>query len=369
MKNLKLILLLQALMLGAVPSLIADDDCPCDGGTSAYTVSCGEGDPDACDTSECATVSSLSAEDEGNSGSRSSTSSLVMVNNGSRTATITGSTSGTLGDGYPKWSGTGVSGNDGEMTATFSGTSDSTVTFEASPYSSETIDIDIQMENAVSVSLSSDDDWATSVEATIQGFLNFLVKDSSGDSFSLSGSINGSQKDVDLYNDGSSTGMYHKFGGSITGDFAAAKFKGPPLPVAGGLVTVRALASFTAASAKVSVNFTHDESKQDQWVGLSGGLTFNQNASIGAEAVVGSICFITYTASMPLSLGGTLSHDNSCVNITPFGSAGPVDGTLKVTVEVTFPKFECTLYEKQHALYDDSISVGGSPFCIYTFDS
>jgi hypothetical protein len=55
MKNLKLILLLQALMLGAL-TLNADDDCCPDG--SPFSVDCdGNGTPDACSTDDCAECS------------------------------------------------------------------------------------------------------------------------------------------------------------------------------------------------------------------------------------------------------------------------------------------------------------------------
>ena len=53
MKNLKLILLLQALMLGALT--LNAEDCPCEGGTADYSVDCdGDGTNDACSTDDCA---------------------------------------------------------------------------------------------------------------------------------------------------------------------------------------------------------------------------------------------------------------------------------------------------------------------------
>jgi hypothetical protein len=52
MKNLKLILLLQALILGALT--LNAEDCPCEGGTAEYTVDCdGDGTNDACSTDDC----------------------------------------------------------------------------------------------------------------------------------------------------------------------------------------------------------------------------------------------------------------------------------------------------------------------------
>ena len=52
MKKLKLILLIQALILGALT--LNAEDCPCEGGTAPYSVDCdGDGTMDACDTSDC----------------------------------------------------------------------------------------------------------------------------------------------------------------------------------------------------------------------------------------------------------------------------------------------------------------------------
>lgn len=52
MNNLRLILLLQALMLGA--TTLNAEDCPCDGGTADYSVDCdGDGTNDACSADDC----------------------------------------------------------------------------------------------------------------------------------------------------------------------------------------------------------------------------------------------------------------------------------------------------------------------------
>ena len=52
MKKLKLILLIQALILGALT--LNAEDCPCEGGTAPYSVDCdGDGTMDACSTVDC----------------------------------------------------------------------------------------------------------------------------------------------------------------------------------------------------------------------------------------------------------------------------------------------------------------------------
>ncbi|MFH1777393.1 MAG: Ig-like domain-containing protein [Candidatus Omnitrophota bacterium] len=60
-------------------------------------------------------------------GTRKSTSTLVMVNTGDRTADIILTIDSSLPPDYPKWSGTNVTGTDGSLTASYSGTSDSKV--------------------------------------------------------------------------------------------------------------------------------------------------------------------------------------------------------------------------------------------------
>lgn len=356
-------ILLLALIAGFTAPHLHADDCPCDGGTAAYSVACGDGDADACETSECAVVASLTASDDGPSGSRSSETTLIMIDNGTRSATITGEVSGTLGEGYPKWEGSGISGSDGSMTATYSGTRDSTVTFHASPYSSQTIDIDLQYDGETTISIDTDDDWATSLESTIQGVLNYLMQDSDGDSFSLSGSMSGTMKKVDMYDDGETNGNSIKFEGTISATLAAAEFEGPPVPLFGGAVVVRAKAEFDAGTVELSADVEYDESQEDPFVGITGSLTFNQSVSVGAVATVGAVCDISYTASFDLSVGGTVSHSDTHIILTPSGSAGPVTGTLKVVGKLS--AFECTLYSTQHTLYANTYTVNGSPINIY----
>lgn len=54
MKNLIKKLFACGLMLGTAVPLLADEDCPCAGGTEPYTVDCdGDGTMDACSTDEC----------------------------------------------------------------------------------------------------------------------------------------------------------------------------------------------------------------------------------------------------------------------------------------------------------------------------
>ena len=195
---------------------------------------------------------------------------------------------------------------------------------------------------------------------------NYFTNDSGGDSFSLSGEISGTTKKVDLYNDGEDTGRYYKVGGSITGELASIEFKGPPVPASFGTY-LRAKANFSAGSVEVSVDFEYDQSKEDEWVGVSGSLAYTQGVSVGGEAVIGGVRFITFMANFPLQVGGTVSRAGDCVQLLPSGSAGPVSGTLTATIKVS--RWECTLWSDTYTLMGNSISVDGNPICIYSISN
>lgn len=63
MNKLKRILMLQALMLGALT--LNAEDCPCEGGTAEYSVDCdGDGTNDACDTGDCPPCSDQNPDPE-----------------------------------------------------------------------------------------------------------------------------------------------------------------------------------------------------------------------------------------------------------------------------------------------------------------
>lgn len=400
MKNNKYIALIFGLFLAGT-AYVAADDCPCEGGTAPYQYDCDEDGildsclpcQDSCGTTgvasspdkeccggeeysptseccedgvvlqgECPEITGLVATDS-SAGTRSSSDNLQMVlTGGARSATIELSTSGTMLPGYPKWSGSGVSGADGASVATYNGSSGGNVTAYVSSSKSKSVNISIVDENEKVVSLSVSDVGAVDELASrSNGLLDFLAQGMST-KVVFGGSLSGTTKIVDYYGDGEQVGKYQSLTGAFSADLASFSVESPPIPVTAGVV-VRATAGFSAGTAQMTIQAAYDESKVNPWVNLTGGFSFNQNASFGVKLVVGYICYAEYVASLNAYVGGDFSNSGKVIYLTPSGSVGPVIGTLNVGVQVF--GVGCTIYTSSHTMYDGLYSFESSPITIY----
>lgn len=150
-------------------------------------------------------------------GTREGTSSLVMVDAGKdRTAEIKVTLEeGEFCEGYPKWSGNGISSSDGSLTATYTGDTDSEISVEYGPGGgggSFSLNLVTPTKQSLVIDLSDEGKIAVLVEK----INTLLAKFKGGSKLETSGKLKFEWGEtVDKYNDGSSLGTKVEATGSL----------------------------------------------------------------------------------------------------------------------------------------------------------
>ncbi len=233
-------------------------------------------------------ITTLEAEDSGTTaGTRKSSSTLKMVNTGTGSATITATINGTPKTGSPTWSGTAITETAGNMSATYSGQADSTVTCDAKNdegcSDSDTVDIEIVSELKYQKSWEFSEAKLAAIKDKINSAIN-KIKGGTGENLTVSGSMAVEFKRIDKYNDGSNYGYYGNLDGTITGSFSDISITSPPFVIATG-VSISLSGSFAASSMDINADATYDQSQQNAGT-LTGTISGSTTASVGATAVM-----------------------------------------------------------------------------------
>lgn len=245
-------------------------------------------------------------------GIRKSTSKLVMVDTGTRTADITLLVNGTLPYGYPKWSNTNVTGTAGNLTATYSGTSDSNVECTVIENYVESLKIDIVRE------CKFEDSWDFNEKTlkAIKDALNNVIKKISKKDVDLetSGTLSVEFKRVDKYNDGNNYGYFAYIDGTVTATFPDVEFYSPYLPVP-GLPTVKVAVGggFSSSSMTFSGDTLYDESKANPGE-VAGTLSASTTSEVDAKAKAAWVLNAELKGSATLSASGGISKTGKNIN-------------------------------------------------------
>jgi len=284
----------------------------------------------------------LEAEDTSTTaeGTRTSDSTLVMVKEGStaRGATMTLSVDGgSLPSGYPTWSGTDVTGSAGSLTATYSGTSDSTANADTGISGcDQTVEIDIVDENKYDESWDFDQGELKVVQDKLKAAIDAI---SGGDlDLSVTGTLEVEFKRVDMYNDGSTYGYFADVTGTVDANFPDVPLSSPDLYVLPG-VYVKLVGGFSASKVSLTGSTSYDQSKASPGT-VAGSLTGSTTASVGAEAGAGVdeiLSFsITVTGSTTLSASGGIALTGQDIKATGTIAASDfeanAEGDLKTLV-------------------------------------
>ncbi len=288
-------------------------------------------------------------------GTRKSDSTLVMVKEGTtaRGATMTLSVDGvSLPSGRPTWSGTDITGDAGSLTATYSGTSDSTGTAHTGLSDcDQTISITIVDESKLTLDLDFNEGYLKDLMDKVKDALETITgSDSVAD---VNGAISGTIKYVDAYNDGEDYGIYVNVSSDLTASFEGISFSSPSTPVpALPAVTMKFTASVTDISAGVTASGTYDESKA-----AAGNITGSVNASasvgVGAvAAVVGEVVKISLSGSTTLSADASVA-----LNVAGKSCTVDASGTLSNSDLVASYKVEASVFG-----VDWTVSEGSYPF-------
>ncbi len=153
---------------------------------------------------------------DSNSSTRKSTSCLHMVrtNGVTRSASITATINGTPASGYPTWSGTGISGTAGSMSASFSGQGDSTVACTAENNDGCSANSSLQIKIIPSTETSFSFGIDTSKMVSLLDLLNSKVSFGPNARFTASSSITPSIKRWEVDKPDSPDYTY-SYGGSL----------------------------------------------------------------------------------------------------------------------------------------------------------
>lgn len=305
-------------------------------------------------------ITKLEAEDSGTTaGTRKSSSTLKMVNTGTRSASITATINGTPKTGSPTWSGTaGITGTAGDMNATYSGQVDSTVTCNAENdegcSDSEAMNIKIVSELKYSRSWNFNEAKLKDIKDKINSAIN-KVKGGTGENLTVSGNMAVEFKRVDKYNDGSNYGYYGKLDGTISGSFSDISFTSPSFVIATG-VSISLTGSFTASSIVIDADATYDQSKQNAGT-LTGTISGSTTASMGATAIIGVANIagvsVAVTGSTKLTASGTIALNQETVTASGTVGASKFTVTGVGQLETIFGTFE--VVNETH-IFDYSVS-------------
>ena len=305
---------------------------------SGYVATGGDCDDTIRDTENkcCPTSVSFTIVDSKSSNRTvSNGATLVMVNSGSaRAATMTATLEGGKpGDGYPKWTGTGVSGTGN--TGTYSGTSSTSVTLKPGE-KCDTATGEIVDEDKRSLS-GKIAEIKTSLENVSSTFESFVTSkgstvESGNKSVSLLGKIE--SKKVDMYADGTKhgTATVSDLSGSYSVTMPVVK-----IPLYSSIVVgVSAKIDLGNATGTLNINAGLDDSKANK-VDVSGGFSLGFHAikaTIEGTAGYSSEKYCLFAEGGfkfgHFKVGGKVSADENAIYLTPELSLGAVSAEYSI---------------------------------------
>ena len=301
-------------------------------------------------------------------GTRTSDETLVMVDSGvARDAKITLDVKGgSLPSSYPYWSGRGVTGQDGSLTANYSGTRDSTVNADTglSGCSGNSVSIDIVDENKSGINWEFNQGELKAIQDKIKGALD---KISGGDvNLSVNGTLIMEFKRVDMYNDGSTYGYFADISGTVYAEFPDVSISTPDVPVCGGLY-VKLHGEVSESKISLTGSTSYDQSKKDEG-SVGGSLTGSTTTSVGATASTGVDYVlqqsVSVTGSTTLSASGGIKLAGK--DIKAAGEIAAKDFTATVEGDLKVLGGKIKLFEATHD-FDCDVSKNVST-TIYTFN-
>lgn len=297
-------------------------------------------------------------------GTRESTKKLKMVYKGEERTAKLKIPSGNYQQNEPKWSGNGVNGSPGSLTATFEGSSSTMAMIHSDdPPRDGEVNIELVPEAKKSIAWNPDKvDW---VETQIN---SWLTSYSVNNKFQWGGSIDCEYKKVDFYNDGSKVGSYFKVvGGEIYATWGYFEIPFAPIPVITG-VTLKPFGKFEALQAKFSAAIEFDESKPNPWINSTATLTASTQVEAGLELALGpevvAAIIVSVTGSAYISAEGSISHSYKDVFIQGSVDGGEMKGTFEIKAQV-LDDYELKLYTKEK-VFGSLISFDSGLKNIYT---
>ncbi|MFC7339211.1 hypothetical protein ACFQY0_18600 [Haloferula chungangensis] len=237
-----------------------------------------------------------------------------------------------LKTGYPKWRGRGVSGNDGDLFAEWSGTLPGTTAIcEYDPGKSATFGIVVSPNQTVAVEIDSKT-FKTYIAAA-----NKLINSISEvkDPFKFNGSLKGSLSHCDMYDDGEALGRSLTLGGTDSIDCTLLDLK-KVVPATTPAVSLRVGWKNHALTISISGNF---EGKREPWIASNGSISGGCGASLTGEGKLGLATekgdigvVLGATGSKSIKANGIITGEKRTIYAQGSGEAGmlKVEGSLKV---------------------------------------
>lgn len=239
-----------------------------------------------------------------------------------------------LKSGFPKWSGQGVSANNGDLFAKWSGSlPGTTVLCEYDPGKVATLDISVSPNQSINFDIDS---------KTFKKYIdsaNKLINSISEveDPFKFNGSLKGSLAHCDMYNDGEALGKILTLGGTASIDCNLLDLK-KVVPTTIPAVSVRVGAKIDALTISISGNFVFDEGKNKPWIASNGSISGGCGVSLTGEGILGLATdkgdvgvILGVTGSTAIKATGTITGEKRTIYAQGSGEAGQlkVEGSLK----------------------------------------
>lgn len=332
-------------------------------------ISCSFSSSDASEpTGHGYSVTSITATQKGGeAGNRRSDSCLKIVipEYGVPAADLIASGSGTKPNDQPRWSGTGVNGADGSLSATWSGRSSSTATCTA-PDGQASVELSTHPRSPKEVKLSKE---SLGIQKFEEKITDWLTRYGSRPTWTIEGEVSVKSEACDYHEDGERLGVQVGAGGSVS--VKAPKVGGESLkiPIGWG-VSVYGILEFNPFTVKADVRFNYDEKQADPWKDpVDGSIEVTAGGKVGLGAQWGpDVVNVNAEGTANIDLNGSGKFDNEGRNIR-LAEARVTFAKIKLqgTAEIKLGPLEIKFWEGECPVWDGATyNVPGLPLVIYS---
>jgi len=270
-------------------------------------------------------------------GTRETTSTLVMVySDNDRTADIefAYTSSSASGDGYPTWSGTGITANDGDLTGAFSGgTGDYDVTITYANGATENVTVEVVDEEKIEETWDLDSEKIEILQNKINSAIS-TISGGGGPQLNLSGTLDVELKFVDMHGVATQSGGYASITGTVTAEFPNVEFSSPEIVLGSTGCKMKISAKISDSSMSLSANTNYDESKSSPG-SVSGSITGTTTVSATATVgTLGDVVKVSLTGSTNLSANGEIALESRSVELSGELSSSNLEADFSVDCDL-----------------------------------